>query len=637
MILSQSFILKQKNNDVAQLRLNDDGEIEAYSVFDIKRMPYLASERERDLYKWWTDRAIPEGRERLSALLNENGCTRPSEFLMKNLGLSLTDTYWLCPINYDLSWEDVNLYTHGGKILHFHEGNGRIHYSTSPNAAVTGSLDKEAVHYSDGWYLEKRYNPKYPDGQQNVNEIFVSELHRLQGWDSYTPYTVSIDDKGKAYLCSSKYFTGEDRELVPAYEVTGGDKSDYNGKEDLNMFVDICSKNGLDNSSVQNFLDYMIAMDYIISNSDRHWHNFGILRDPETLRFLSMAPIYDNGNSMFFDEIYTQKRLGLLSIENTGIEKLETDRLNLIHNKNIIDTDYLLTPKDVKEFYIKYGISEDRAELISSAYGLKLDLFLEFQHGFTISYNREMFEYLDRTPFKGQKPDPDYFNEHKSEFTKVIRAEIKNGTSLIGIKLLDYSINDVDYHNLKHSLSHNHNNTFTLICGLPYSGKTQYARSLADKYKAIGKQESLYNEIDREVKNSFIVVSMGVIRKILQNSSGEWNENDVKKIARETVEKALKEGYDVIYDATNLSRDVRDDYLSIATGIGIKETNLIYIDADIKKVKELAKGSTDFDWEYLKSSLKNEPPTKDTGWKRIITIKANVRDTKKSTKAEEIR
>ena len=41
--------------------------------------------------------------------------------------------------------------------------------------------------------------------------------------------------------------------------------------------------------------------DYLFSNVDRHLNNIGILRDPNSLKFIDFAPIFDSGNSMFYN------------------------------------------------------------------------------------------------------------------------------------------------------------------------------------------------------------------------------------------------------------------------------------------------------------------------------------------------
>ena len=38
----------------------------------------------------------------------------------------------------------------------------------------------------------------------------------------------------------------------------------------------------------------MLTIDYLIGNTDRHWKNFAVLRDTNTLQYIKFAPIYDN-------------------------------------------------------------------------------------------------------------------------------------------------------------------------------------------------------------------------------------------------------------------------------------------------------------------------------------------------------
>ena len=40
------------------------------------------------------------------------------------------------------------------------------------------------------------------------------------------------------------------------------------------------------------------GLDFLIMNEDRHLNNFGIIRDVNTLKWLDMAPIFDNGQSL---------------------------------------------------------------------------------------------------------------------------------------------------------------------------------------------------------------------------------------------------------------------------------------------------------------------------------------------------
>ena len=46
-------------------------------------------------------------------------------------------------------------------------------------------------------------------------------------------------------------------------------------------------------------LKSMLVFDAVIYNEDRHFGNFGILRDNHTGEFIGPAPIFDNGLSLF--------------------------------------------------------------------------------------------------------------------------------------------------------------------------------------------------------------------------------------------------------------------------------------------------------------------------------------------------
>lgn len=46
----------------------------------------------------------------------------------------------------------------------------------------------------------------------------------------------------------------------------------------------------------------MMLLDYLIYNQDRHFGNFGAIRDAVTLEWVGFAPIFDSGTSLWFDQ-----------------------------------------------------------------------------------------------------------------------------------------------------------------------------------------------------------------------------------------------------------------------------------------------------------------------------------------------
>ena len=100
---------------------------------------------------------------------------------------------------------------------------------------------------------------------------------------------------------------------------------DQGNKDLYTHFIDICKQNNIKN--VKERIDEMIALDFIIGNEDRHRGNFGILRNAETLEWLGIAPIFDNGNSFFFDQ--EDEELNYCGIDSLGKAFGDSNRLNL--------------------------------------------------------------------------------------------------------------------------------------------------------------------------------------------------------------------------------------------------------------------------------------------------------------------
>lgn len=66
----------------------------------------------------------------------------------------------------------------------------------------------------------------------------------------------------------------------------------------------ICTSLGIKEEEFDYFMDYEIMTDYLMSNTYRHMNNIAIMRNPDSLEILGMAPIYDSGNSMFYNVPY---------------------------------------------------------------------------------------------------------------------------------------------------------------------------------------------------------------------------------------------------------------------------------------------------------------------------------------------
>ena len=91
----------------------------------------------------------------------------------------------------------------------------------------------------------------------------------------------------------------------------------------------------------------MIVLDYIIADEDRHFNNFGVLREAETLKWLGFAPIYDSGSSLGYDktpvQIRTEKDVVCKPFKNHHAEQLKlVSDFSWIDFKRLEDVDELI-------------------------------------------------------------------------------------------------------------------------------------------------------------------------------------------------------------------------------------------------------------------------------------------------------
>ena len=63
-------------------------------------------------------------------------------------------------------------------------------------------------------------------------------------------------------------------------------------------YINTCIKYGIDKDIIQDFMDYQTLTDFIISNTDEHLMNFGVLRNAKTLELIGPAPIFDSRHSL---------------------------------------------------------------------------------------------------------------------------------------------------------------------------------------------------------------------------------------------------------------------------------------------------------------------------------------------------
>ncbi len=333
------FILKHKDLDVAMMKMDvRTGMIEyVLSVYLPEELPAGCAPDGTGLGEWWKLRAIPDSRKGIRQVLSRLSEETSQSLMLSSYGLSLTDHYWIQPVGQELYWKDLNFYENNfedelGDILTDSErdrsdsdGISKL----SPSVSVNGDMKKKWIIRDGGRYLLK-VNPNY-HSQQAVNEVIAGKLHERLGWKNYVSYDMgTIYISGRGYPCSlSPMFTSAETEFVSAYQIV----ADYKVPNDVSLYEALIRQAvslGADEQEVRAFLEYMILTDFILTNTDRHLNNFGFLYDPQQHRLSGMAPLFDTGNSLFYDYDVIPHGGNLLDIPVNSFSKREADQLHYV-------------------------------------------------------------------------------------------------------------------------------------------------------------------------------------------------------------------------------------------------------------------------------------------------------------------
>lgn len=336
------------------------------------------------LSKWLAFRGIPVTRYGIQSDLKAFGIDSTFRLMLSNYGLSLTDHYWLCELNSDYSWKNINLYTNSFKASYSLDLKddiksiaGRTNFM--PSASLKGDLKKKWIIDDNG--IRRLVKGNYNNTcRQSLCEVFAAAMHELQGYNCYTPYSLIKISSGNDLIlgCECPNFTGISTEFVSAADIIGSLKKP-NDISYYELYIKSCLQMGLD---VRSFMEYQIMTDFIISNSDRHLNNFGIIRDSRALKWLHPAPIFDSGNSMFYNLQYIPVDKELLNLKVTSFLTQEIQLLRYVQDRSVLDVSRL--PDDnflfsllKKDSAIKDSVNERLVE----AYNKKIKYFTDFQNG----------------------------------------------------------------------------------------------------------------------------------------------------------------------------------------------------------------------------------------------------------------
>lgn len=246
------------------------------------------------ILKWLERRVIPKNRTFADQILKTLGLSHNDTKGIIDVckGLSLNDSYWIVPEGFEGTFEQYNLYDNRfsemlALVAYTGAGQTKQVFTTSPELTTNGMLPKAwRFIEGDGIYLYKGGTSGASNaGREPFCEYYASQIAEVMGLNA-----VHYDlEKWKGITASKcKLFTDKDTSFVPIGRIVkaGG----------IQKCLDYYDKMGKDFSEQ---IRSMLVFDALIYNEDRHFGNFGILRDNHTGKIVAPAPIFDNGSSLF--------------------------------------------------------------------------------------------------------------------------------------------------------------------------------------------------------------------------------------------------------------------------------------------------------------------------------------------------
>lgn len=256
--------------------------------------------------EWWRSRAIPSTRDGIRRVLESLGAASTDELLDRTYGLSLSDQYWVRREDDPVEWKDVNFFDNP-----FNEALGEIlltSYSSShdislnaPDVSTGGDLPKR-------WTIDKTTGRRLlvksgRTGQEPMNEVIASKLCMRLGVPAVR-YSLARNGNRLVSTCADMLSNHE--ELVSAWQVLQSVKT-TNGLNSHDQWIHAAVGFGADERAVRDATDDWLVADYLMRNTDRHYNNFGLIRNIETLA-VRPAPIYDTGASLWSGELDVDDR-----------------------------------------------------------------------------------------------------------------------------------------------------------------------------------------------------------------------------------------------------------------------------------------------------------------------------------------
>ena len=329
------YLLMHKDIPVMEIEIDEAtygisriGEIYQFAHIPLGVLTYQKKVDRAVLNHWWMGRSIPLSRSGLREALEVMDIPMPQKLIEKCLALSLSDQYWICPARKDMKWSEVNFFQN-----EFSEDVGNILFDMKPNSKRLDLMSPDNT--SDGYLKKKwkiidrkRYLIKGGNGQvqqEPFNEVFATKLMEQMGKMQFVSYDLLWEQDMPYSICED--FIDENTELISAADMMKIQKRP-NHVSEYHHFLHCCDILGIPNAS--DSIHKMLTLDFLIANDDRHFHNFGAVRNAETLEWIGIVPIFDCGNSMWHNQPTSRIETKCVNTPSRTFKKTHEEQIKLV-------------------------------------------------------------------------------------------------------------------------------------------------------------------------------------------------------------------------------------------------------------------------------------------------------------------
>ena len=298
--MEQAYVLRLYDTDLLSFSLSEQGieglkaQIHSIDEEDRALFPLDLELTDDGLVKWLQRRVIPKTRAYVAEILKTYGLSVNDTKGIIDVckGLSLNDSYWVVPQGFTGTFAQYNLYENRfseilSLVAYTGIGQSDAAFTTSPELTTNGMLPKAwRFIEGEGIYLYKGGTFGAANtGNEPYSEFYASQVAQAMGLDAVA-YEL---ENWKGILASRcKLFTDINTAYIPIGRIVreGGLKAclEYYRQLGPEAYEQIKS---------------MLVFDAVIYNEDRHFGNFGVLRDNHTGKVTGAAPVFDNGMSLF--------------------------------------------------------------------------------------------------------------------------------------------------------------------------------------------------------------------------------------------------------------------------------------------------------------------------------------------------